>query len=384
MQKKILFIYYQNVKPGGVARVMINLANELCENGYDVSILFLMEGENTFYEINPKIQIHTVNSFGHWGFNRVNPLMDKYLKKFRYRYNLKKYVYDFGQWDLMNQWLKKNHSQYNTIISCWYKLSAQISVNKKVAAKTFAWEHSNFEVGGKIWGEILRPKYKNLKGVICINQASVEYYKNLNPNTFLISNLIGEPFESIDKIDFESKKNQLIYVGRLDEDKNVSSIIDVLSKTDLKDFTFKIIGDGPELENLKKLSREKNLESKIIFTGQLSADQIKKELLESKIFLFMSKTEAFGMVLLEALFCGTSLISYDCKHGPSDIVNDQNGFLIPMNDKILFQEKLQYLINERVFLDHLNKSSFQNSFDWKKNNTLLKWSEVLKSPFHKN
>lgn len=377
MQKKILFIYYQNVKPGGVARVMINLANELCENGYDISILFLMEGENTFYTVNPKIKIHTVSSFGHWGFNKVNPFIDKYLKKFRYRYNLKKYVYDFGQWNVMNQWLKKNHAQYDTIISCWYKLSSQISVSKAVAAKTFAWEHSNFEVGGKIWGDILRPKYKNLKGVICINQASVEYYQTLNPNTFLISNLIGEPFESIDKIDFESKKNQLIYVGRLDEDKNVNSIIDVLSKTDLKDFTFKIIGDGPELENLKKLSRDKNLESKIIFTGQLPFDQIKRELLHSKIFLFMSKTECLPTVLLESLFCGTSLLSYNCKHGPSDIVNDHNGSLIPMNDKMVFQEKLSELINNSHNLEQLNRGAFEESKFWRKERVLEKWMTLL-------
>lgn len=289
MPKKILFIYYQNLKPGGVARVMINLANELCENGYDISILFLMEGEHTFYKINPKIKIHTVNSFGHWGFNKVNPLLDKYFKKFRYRYNLKKYVYDFGQWDMMNQWLKKNHTQFDVIISCWYKLSAQISVNKTIASKALAWEHSNFEVGGKIWDNLLRPKYKNLKGIICINKASVDYYKTLNPNTFLIPNLIGEPFESIEKIDFSSKKNHLIYVGRLDEDKNVSNIIDAISSIDLKDFIFKIIGEGPDLENLKRLAEDKNLQSKIIFTGRLSIDQIKNELLYSKIFLFMSK-----------------------------------------------------------------------------------------------
>lgn len=379
MSKKILFIYYQNLKAGGVARVMINLANELCENGYDTSILFLMEGANTFYEINPKIKIHTLNSFGHWGVNNINPLLDKYLKKFRYKYSLKKYVYDFGQWDVMNKWLKNNHSQFDIIISCWYKLSAQISVNKTIASKTFAWEHSNFEVGGKIWGNLLRPKYKNLKGIICINKASVDYYKSLNPNTFLISNLIGEPFESIEKIDFEAKKNNLMYVGRLDEDKNVSSIIDAISNIDMKNFIFKIIGDGPELENLKKLAKDKNLQSKIIFTGQLPINQIKNELLDSKIFLFMSKTEAFGMVLLEAMFCGNSLISYNCNHGPSDIVNDKNGFLIPMNDKMLFQENLQNLIDNDELLNNLNKSSFHNSFEWKKNKVLLKWDEIFKS-----
>lgn len=377
MPKKILFIYYQNLKPGGVARVMINLANELCENGYDISILFLMEGEHTFYEINPKINIHTVNSFGHWGFNKVNPLLDKYLKKFRYRYSLKKYVYDFGQWDMMNQWLKKNHTQFDVIISCWYKLSAQISVNKTIASKTFAWEHSNFEVGGKIWGNLLRPKYKNLKGIICINKASVDYYKTLNPNTFLIPNLIGEPFESIEKIDFSSKKNHLIYVGRLDEDKNVSSIIDTISSIDLKDFIFKIIGEGPDLENLKRLAEDKNLQSKIIFTGRLSIDQIKNELLYSKIFLFMSKTEAFGMVLLEAMFCGNALVSYDCNYGPSDIINQNNGFLIPMDDKILFQEKLKDLIDHSDKLNLLNTSAFEESKLWKKEKILEKWMRII-------
>jgi glycosyltransferase involved in cell wall biosynthesis len=377
MDKKVLLIYYQNVKPGGVARVMINLANELCEKGYDVSILFLMNGENIYYEINPKIKIYTVDSFGHWAFIKVIALLDKYLKNFRYRYNLKKYIYDFGQWDVMTKWLKKNHLQFDVIISCWYKISAQISLNRTVAQKTFAWEHSNFEVGGKIWGNFLRPKYKNLKGVICINKASVDYYKTLNPNTLLIPNLIGEPFESIDKIDFESKKDQLIYVGRLDEDKNVNSIIDAISEIDLKNFIFKIIGDGSELENLRQLVWDKNLQTKIVFEGKLSVDQIKKALLDSKIFLFMSKTEAFGMVLLEALFCGNALISYDCKYGPSDIINEKNGYLIPMNDKILFQKRLTDLINNSEVLERLNKDAFEESKFWKKQRILEKWMKML-------
>ena len=87
--KKILFVYYQNIHPGGVSRVIINLANELCDKDHQVSILFLMEGENTFYEINHRIKIHTLNSFGHFGVQKINPLFDKYLKKFPYRFNLK-------------------------------------------------------------------------------------------------------------------------------------------------------------------------------------------------------------------------------------------------------------------------------------------------------
>lgn len=377
--KKILFVYYQNIHPGGVSRVMINLANELCSQGHQVNILFLMEGENTFYEINSEIKIYTLNSFNHFGFKKINPLLDKYLKKFRYRFNIKKYVYDFGQWDMLNKWLKKNHQNYDIIISSWYKLSSQIAINKEIAKKTFAWEHSNYEVGGKIWSDFLRPKYKNLAGVVCINKASFNYYKSFNPNIYLIPNIIGEPFESIKKIDFEGKENQLIYVGRLDQEKNVTAIINIISKTDLKDFHLKIIGEGSEMENLKKQVEEKRLESKVIFAGRLPINEIKNELLKSKIFLFTSINEAFGMVLLEAMFCGNALISYDCNYGPSDIINKENGFLIPMNDEKKFKERLQNLINKPDLINEFTQSSFQESFKWRKSNSIIQWDKIINS-----
>ena len=375
--KKILFVYYQNIHPGGVGRVMINLANEMCEMNYEVSILFLMEGENVFYHINPKIKIHTVSSFSHWGVNKINPLLDKYLKKFRYKFNLKKYIYDFGQWDVMNKWLKKHHQKYDIIISSWYKLSAQIAINKKIAKKTFAWEHSNFEVGGKLWGDFLRPKYKNLKGIVCINNSSTNYYKKFNPNVYLIPNIVGEPFENITEINFSEKTNQLIYVGRLDQEKNVKSIIDILSETNLKDFHLKIIGEGSEMENLKRQVKEKNLDSKVIFTGRLPIHEIRNELLKSKIFLFTSTNEAFGMVLLEAMFCGNALISYDCNYGPSDIISEKNGFLVSMNDRKKFQEHLQNLTDKPELLNKLNQSAFQESFKWRKDKSLIQWNRIL-------
>lgn len=377
--KKILFVYYQNIHPGGVSRVMINLANELCNQDYQVSILFLMEGENTFYEINSKIKIYTLNSFAHFGFQKINPLLDKYLKKFRYRFNLKKYIYDFGQWDVLNNWLKKNHQNYDVIISSWYKLSSQIAMNKEIAKKTFAWEHSNYEVGGKIWGDLLRPKYKNLAGIVCINKASSSYYKTFNSNVYLIPNIIGGSFESIENIDFKSKENQLIYVGRLDQEKNVSAIINIISKIDLKDFHLKIIGEGSEMENLKKQVEEKKLESKVAFTGRLTINEIKSELLKSKIFLFTSINEAFGMALLEAMFCGNALISYDCNYGPSDIINQNNGFLVPLNDQKLFTEKLSFLIENNAKLNDLMEASFIDSENWRKEAALKKWKAILNS-----
>ena len=48
MGKKLLFIYYQNIKAGGVAKVLANLVNELVDNGYEIDILFLMSEHNHY------------------------------------------------------------------------------------------------------------------------------------------------------------------------------------------------------------------------------------------------------------------------------------------------------------------------------------------------
>lgn len=377
MTNNLLFIYYKLFKPGGVARVLVSLVNELVANGYDVTILLMVDDKSSFYALDPRVKVISIDTFSHWTFTKVNVSIDKYLKKLPKRQNIKNYIYDFGQWSMLSQWLKKNHQQYNIIISSWYKLSAQISMNKEIANKTLAWEHSNFEVGGKFWGDFFRPKYKNLKAVACLNKASLAYYKNLNSKSFLIPNIVGEPFESISNINFESKKNQLIYVGRLDKDKNVLSLIKAVEKTDLKDFKLKIIGDGPELNSLQKYCEDQNLSTKIEFTGRLGLDEIKTELIQSKIFLFMSKTECLPTVLLEAMYCGNALISYDCKYGPSDIINENNGFLIPFNDEASFIQKLDYLIANPEELQSLNKSSYNDVDQWRSQHTIAKWKKIL-------
>ncbi|MGV0966569.1 glycosyltransferase [Empedobacter falsenii] len=376
--KKILFVYYKLFKAGGVARVLVSLANELVEKGYDVSIVIMINEKSSFFELDHRVKIIVIDTFSHWGFQKINVNLNKYFPKLPYKNNIKNYVYDFGQWEMLHKWMNKNGQNYDVIISSWYKLSAQLALNKKVRGKTIAWEHANFEVGGKLWKDTLRKHYKNLKGVVCINSNSLEHYKNIHKNVHLIPNLIGEPFESFDESLIDQKENTLIYVGRLDADKNVGELIDIINKVDLKDFKFIIIGDGPSKNKLEnKVKSIDDLKDKIKFFGNLSSLEIFQELSKSKIFLFTSKTEAFGLVLLEAMMIGNSLISYDCKYGPSDIVNEKNGFLIPMNNEQLFKNKLQYLINNPEELNKLCKSSFEESKKWRKDLIINQWNSLI-------
>ena len=376
--QKILFVYYKLFKAGGVARVLVSLANELVAKGNEVSIVIMISNTSSFFELDKRVNIIVIDTFSHWGFQKINVNLNKYLPKLPYKNNIKNYVYDFGQWEMLHKWMNNNHQDYDVIVSSWYKLSAQLALNKKVRHKTIAWEHANFEVGGKLWFDILRKYYKNLKAVVCINSNSLQHYKSINKNSYLIPNLIGEPFESFDQNLISQKENTLIYVGRLDQDKNVGEILDIINQVDLNDFQLKIIGDGPSRNDLEnKLNSNENLKDKVQFLGSQSISEIYKELTKSKIFLFTSKTECLPTVLIEANLMSNALISYNCNYGPSDIVDESNGFLIPKSDQKQFIEKLQFLINQPEELNTILRTSSRNSYKWRKKEILEQWDLIF-------
>ena len=113
------------------------------------------------------------------------------------------------------------------------------------------------------------------------------------------------------------------------------------------------------------------------FLGSKNIDEISELLGKSKIFVSTSLKEGLPTVLVEAMFCSNALIAYDCNYGPSDIINEKNGFLIPLGDKQMFREKLKYLITNEDIYNSMNKSSYEESQKWKKGKILEKWAEIL-------
>lgn len=93
----------------------------------------------------------------------------------------------------------------------------------------------------------------------------------------------------------------LIYAGRLSSVKNIGFLLKVLVNLP-KRFTLMIVGDGPERNNLEKLSRELGLCDRVEFKGFQS--DIKSHLLTTKIFVSPSLSEGLGISLIEAQLTG--------------------------------------------------------------------------------
>lgn len=120
-------------------------------------------------------------------------------------------------------------------------------------------------------------------------------------------------------------------VSRMAQEKNVSFLIESIRSFKEKygkPFRVLLVGDGPNLSVYRKLCDGYGL-SEVVFTGKLPNQQLPAYYHAADAFLFASKTETQGIVILEAFAAGTPVLAVRAS-GVSDLVKDgENGFLVP-------------------------------------------------------
>jgi glycosyltransferase involved in cell wall biosynthesis len=126
-----------------------------------------------------------------------------------------------------------------------------------------------------------------------------------------------------------SVKSRMLFVGRLEKEKQVFSFIESFNFLD-NELVLYIVGDGSELERIKDLIDQKKLESRVFLLG---AQKHIRDLLDTVDLLVLpSLFEGFGLVLAEAHSRGVPTVCFQLP-GPDEIVIDGcNGILVGIND----------------------------------------------------
>lgn len=157
--------------------------------------------------------------------------------------------------------------------------------------------------------------------------------KVLYDPVFSIKDVIKQ--RSLNDIDKNFEKNNIIMVGRLTKQKNFEIFIkatEQLYKKNLLKLNTYIFGSGEDKKKLNSLIKKHDLEKKIYLMG--SKKNIHKYYSNSKVFILTSLWEDPGFVLIEAALNNLFIISSDCKSGPREIMNDGNGGILFENNNI--------------------------------------------------
>lgn len=106
-----------------------------------------------------------------------------------------------------------------------------------------------------------------------------------------------------------------LYVGRVAVEKNIEAFLDTRAPG-----TKVIVGDGPALAELRTRYPE------VVFLGKQTGEALASAYAGADVFVFPSRTDTFGLVIIEALSCGTPVAAYPVP-GPGDIVTGGAGVL---------------------------------------------------------
>jgi len=123
----------------------------------------------------------------------------------------------------------------------------------------------------------------------------------------------GVEHEFIDSVKIGGKQFDACFCGSIDKRKGIYDLIHVWQSV-LQRFPnskLVIIGEGSEYRNLLKIITDEKLEKNVILTGYLSEEQKISTMKSSKLFIFPSYEEGWGIAVTEAMACGLAVLCYD-------------------------------------------------------------------------
>ena len=176
---------------------------------------------------------------------------------------------------------------------------------------------------------------------------------------------------------FTNDQINITIVSRLVSHKNIKKIIRAIS--DLNDplIYLNIIGDGPELNQLQKISLESNNKDNIIFHGKLNRDDINHIFLKSDIYIQASNYEGLPHSLLEAMSYGIPVLCTPVGECKEILGNEDRGYILDLPvSKSNIKSKIREIIGEKNIAnkkgergkDFINeKYNLTNSFNLYKN-----------------
>jgi len=154
----------------------------------------------------------------------------------------------------------------------------------------------------------------------------------------------GEAFRI--KYDIPLERPMLLYVGRVAFEKNISFLLEMTKvlKATQPDVLLVVTGQGPAEVSLHKLARELDIEYNVKFIGYLDrSTELNACYQAADVFVFASKSETQGLVILEAMAQGTPVVAI-AELGTASILVEGQGALIAPDNTDVFAQKVNHLL----------------------------------------
>lgn len=352
---RLLYITNSINGSGGLERVLSVKASALAEDyGYEICILCLNDAHlNPFYEFSSKIKMSSIavsgNSFTYFS---------------KYKKGIQKTVNEFNPdvISVCDDGLKGFFlpSVLKTKAKIIYERHASIQLNTDNSLK------------GRILKRLMRNQVVKFDRFVVLTPGNIKEWGK--ENVIAIPNPLS--FES--SVENPLNQKRVIAVGSHSFNKGYDLLIEVWShlESNFPDWRLDAFGKKDQEDTFVKMAKEKGLKN-IHFHDPVR--NIQKEYESSSILVLPSRSEGFGMVLIEAMECGVPCVSFDCPSGPGDIISDGvDGFLIPELDIQKMEEKLKKLMEDENLRIKMGKKAKEKAQKYSAPKIVQNWDNLFK------
>lgn len=211
---------------------------------------------------------------------------------------------------------------------------------------------------------LMRLIYLYTQSVICVSAAVKEYLIKIGEIQEKKGIVIYNPVASKPFYNSTLSGTTIICVGRLETVKNQKILLLALTKTKHKNLKLILVGDGRERNNLESIIKNLQLEEQVTITGFVPNPEA--YLAQGDLFVLPSKSEGFGIAVLEAMQQGIPCLCTNVGGVPEFIEEGVNGWLFnPLDENELVAKIDAYFdlnLEERQKIGAAGRLTVQNGF----------------------
>lgn len=356
---KLVYLTPALYMAGGVERVLTIKANYFAEHyEYDITII-LTEGKDKqfFYPLSPKIKVINldINFEELWGYSFIKKIF-VYLKKQRLYKKMVAAELMRLHPDITISLLRREIN-FLTDIKDGSKKIGELHVNR-ANYRNFESGDSNFfkNLFAKFWMRSLVFKLKKLDEFVVLTNEDRQSWPELSNIS-----VIPDPLSFVPACVSNLTEKRVIAVGRYVYQKGFDLLLQAWSKIEKQypDWQLVIYGDGNRTP-YEMLVRQLGIDdSRCHLKGPTT--NIQQEYANSSLFVFSSRFEGFGMVLVEAMACGLPVVSFACPCGPKDIISDgEDGLLVEKGHVDAMADGLSRMMSDEQLRISMSQAARRN------------------------
>lgn len=370
---RIVYCILGTFNAGGMERVLANKANYLVRRGYDITVVTTdQQGRQPYFPLDPAIRrIDLGINYTHSEGQSLPMKLGAYIwKKYHHKRKLRQLLREIkpdvtvSMFDLEASFLYRIKDGSKKVLEIHFSRYKRLQYQRQGIWKWI--DRYRSDLDGRI-----ASKYDKF---VVLTEEDRQYWGAL-PHIAVIPN--ASSFRADQPATLEQKK--VIAVGRLDFQKRFEDLLTAWQQVShvAPAWQLTIFGHGPDKTSLMDQIDRLGIRDSVHLREPVP--HIQQEMLGSSMLVLTSRYEGLPMVLLEGQACGLPLVSYACKCGPRDLIQDGvNGFLIPEGDTDTLAQRILMLMSDGQKRKQMGAEGFSRAEQYSEEVVMNKWMDLFR------